>query len=373
MTAQQRAWSWVAGLAVFLILLYLLRGVMLPFVAGMAVAYFLDPACDWLEEKGSSRTIATTFITAGFFLLATLLLVLLVPLAYGQMAALFVKIPGLAAAIPEKIGPLLAWLEPYIGEEGVAEILDILAASTGDAVKWLARLAGGLLTQLEALANLLSLLLITPIVCFYLLRDWDRIVARVDGLLPRGNAVTIREQARLIDGTLAGFLRGQVTVCLILGAFYGIALTAVGLEFGFIIGFMTGLVSFVPFFGMLLGFVIGMAVAIAQFDGWLGVGMVAGVFAVGQIVEGNFLTPKMVGDRVGLHAVWIIFGLLAGGALFGFVGVLLAVPLAAVVGVLVRFAVARYLLSPLYLHGAQPEPAASEGEGESEGGGDDPS
>ena len=367
MTAQQRAWSWVAGLTVFLVLLYLLRGVMLPFVAGMAVAYFLDPACDWLEEKGASRTVATASITAGFFLLAALLLVLLAPLVYGQVLALFDNIPGYADLVSGKIGPLLAWLEPLIGEDGVAEMREILAASTGDVVKWLARFATGLLTQLEALANLLSLLLITPIVCFYLLRDWDRIVARIDGLLPRGSAETIREQVRLIDRTLAGFVRGQVMVCVILGTFYGIALTIVGLDFGFVIGFMTGLVSFVPFFGMLLGFVIGIAVALAQFDSWLSIGLVAGVFAVGQVVEGNFLTPKMVGERVGLHAVWIIFGLLAGGALFGFVGILLAVPIAAVVGVLVRFGVARYLMSPLYLEGAPPEPAPGEGDG------DDPS
>ena len=364
MTAQQRAWSWSAGLAVFLVLLYLLRGVMLPFVAGMAVAYFLDPACDWLEKKGLSRTVATTVITAGFFLVAALLLVLLVPLAYGQAVQLVQKMPGYVEAIREKAVPVIAALEPYIGEGGVAEFRDTLSAHTGDAVKWVARMAGGLLTQLEALANLLSLLVITPIVCFYLLRDWDHIVARADGLLPRAHADTIREQFGLIDETLAGFVRGQVTVCLILGTFYGIALTIVGLDFGFIIGFMTGLVSFVPFFGMLLGFLIGMAVALAQFDSWLSIGLVAGVFAVGQVVEGNVLTPKLVGERVGLHAVWVIFGLLAGGALFGFVGVLLAVPMAAVIGVLVRFGVAGYLESPLYLHGAPEEPGPGEGDGD---------
>jgi predicted PurR-regulated permease PerM len=362
MTNQQRAWAWAIGLTVFLLLLYLLRGVMLPFVAGMAVAYFLDPACDWLEKKGSSRMVATSFITAGFFLFAVLLLVLLAPLAFGQIVELFEKIPDYARAVPDKIAPLLALLEPYIGEEGVAELLGTLKASTGDAVKWLARFAGGLVTQLEALANLMSLLVITPIVSFYLLRDWDHLVAKVDSWLPRAHVETIREQFREIDRTLAGFVRGQVTVCLILGGFYGIGLSLVGLDFGFIIGFGTGLVSFVPFFGMLAGLVVGMGLAFAQFDSWLWIGMVGAVFAVGQMIEGNFLTPKMVGERVGLHAVWVIFALLACGALFGFVGVLLAVPLAAVVGVLMRFGMGRYLVSPLYL-ADEPPPDGDGGEG----------
>lgn len=363
MTNQQRAWSWAASLTVFLLLLYLLRGVMLPFVAGMAVAYFLDPACDWLEEKGSSRMVATTFITAAFFLVAALLLVLLAPLVFGQIVELFEKVPDYAAAVREKITPLLAWLEPYIGEDGVAEMVQTLKASSGDAVKWLARLAGGIVNQLDALANLLSLLLITPIVSFYLLRDWDHLVAKVDSWLPRAHADTIRAQFREIDRTLAGFVRGQVMVCVILGSFYGIGLSLVGLDFGFIIGFATGLVSFVPFFGMLVGFVVGMGLALAQFDSWFSIGLVAAVFVVGQIIEGNFLTPKMVGERVGLHAVWVIFALLACGALFGFVGILLAVPLAAVVGVLVRFAMDRYLESPLYLaDGPPPDERGGDGD-----------
>lgn len=354
MTYQQRAWAWVAGLCLSLLLLYLLRGVMLPFVAGMAVAYFLDPACDWLEAKGTSRSFATGSITAAFFLLALLLLVILAPLAFGQAVELVQKVPQYVRAVPEGIEPLLARLQPYIGQDGAAEILAMLKASAGDAVKWLGRMAGSLVTQIEALANLLSLLLITPVVSFYLLRDWDHLVAKVDSWLPRAHAETIREQFRAIDATLAGFVRGQVTVCLILGGFYGIGLSLAGLEFGFVVGFMTGLVSFVPFFGMLAGFVVGMALAIAQFDSWLSVGLIAAVFMIGQVIEGNFLTPKLVGERVGLHAVWVIFALLACGALFGFVGVLLAVPLAAVTGVLVRFGVSRYLESPLYLADAPP-------------------
>ncbi len=347
MTGQQRAVVWVAGLGFFLLAVFLLRGVLLPFVAGMAVAYFLDPACDWLEKKGCSRTVATSIITGVFFLIAGALLLLIAPLAYSQVVDFFSKLPEFVNAIREKAAPLEELLEQNLGDVGVF---------AGDAARWLVTVIGKLLARLDALASLVSLIVITPIVSFYLLRDWDRIVAKVDSWLPRGHAAVIRRQFVLIDGTLAGFVRGQVIVCLLLGLFYGIALTVVGLEFGFIIGFATGLVSFVPYFGMLLGFVVGMAVAIAQFDSWTLILLVAAVFAVGQVMEGNFLTPKLVGERVGLHAVWIIFALLAGGALFGFVGILLAVPVAAVIGVLARFAVDQYLQSPLYLAGAPPEP-----------------
>lgn len=360
MTTQQRAWTWAVGLAVFVWLLYLLRGVMLPFVAGMGVAYFLDPACDWLERKGASRTVATIIITVFFFLMVGLLLLLIGPLAYSQVLDLFQNVPGYVGAIRDRILALLTMLEPVIGETGLVDIRQAISAHGGDAVRWVARVLGGMVTQLEALANLLSLLVITPIVSFYLLRDWDRIVAKVDSWLPRAHAETIREQFRRIDDTLSAFVRGQLTVCVLLGLFYGAGLLLVGLDFGFLVGFFTGLVSFVPYFGMLLGFVIGIAIAIAQFDEIVRIGLVAGVFILGQVIEGNFVTPNLVGGRIGLHPVWVIFALLAGGALFGFLGVLLAVPVAAVIGVLLRFALERYLASQLYV--ARGEPGGPRGD-----------
>ena len=191
-------------------------------------------------------------------------------------------------------------------------------------------------------------MVITPIVTFYLLRDWDLLVARIDGWLPRRHVDVIREQMRLIDRSLSGFVRGQLMVCLMLGVFYAIGLTVVGLDFGLVIGLATGLVSFVPYFGMLAGFVVGIGVAVAQFGSWVPVALVAAVFVIGQFVEGNFVTPRVVGNRIGLHPVWLIFALLAGGALFGFTGLLLAVPVAAVLGVLVRFSLERYLAGAAY-------------------------
>lgn len=190
--------------------------------------------------------------------------------------------------------------------------------------------------------NLVALLLITPIVAFYLLRDWDRLIEQADRLLPPAYAEVIRAQVRAVDRTLAGFVRGVGTVCLFLGVFYATGLTLVGLDFGLLIGLGAGLISFVPYIGATIGAIASVGLALLQFDGYLMAAVVAAIFFSGQFIEGNILQPTLVGDRVGLHPVWVIFALLAGGALLGFVGVLVAVPAAAVIGVGVRFFVGQY-------------------------------
>ena len=349
MSLRARATVWVVLFVVFLIALAMLRDILFPFVAGLAIAYFLDPVCDRLERAGMSRTWATITVTLAFFVVFVLALALLAPLLYAQVVQFLDNLPRYAAAIEEHAAPLIETLRGYI-ESGEAKlkVRQFLQANLGDVARIVLRFLGNLVSGLELTFNLVSLFVITPVVAFYLLRDWDLIIAKVDGWLPRDSAATIREQVRLIDEMLAAFIRGQGTVCLLLGAFYGIGLTLVGLDFGLVLGLVTGLISFVPYFGMLVGFVIGIALALAQFDSYLPVAMVAGVFIVGQVIESNFITPKLVGDRVNLHAVWIIFALLAGGALFGFVGVLLAVPVAAVIGVLVRFALTQYQQSRMF-------------------------
>jgi predicted PurR-regulated permease PerM len=200
-----------------------------------------------------------------------------------------------------------------------------------------------------AVVNILSLIFVTPVVTFYILRDWDRLIAKANGLLPPAYAFTIRQQAKEIDRTLSGYIRGQTHVCLLLGIFYSIGLSLAGLEFGLFIGMATGILSFIPYVGMLFGFLTGMLMAYFQFDGSLiHLGLIASIFIIGQVLEGNVVAPKLVGDRVGLHPIWLIFGMLTGAALFGFTGILLAVPVTSVIGVLVRFAVSRYLESDLY-------------------------
>ena len=204
--------------------------------------------------------------------------------------------------------------------------------------------------------NLLSLLFITPIVTFYVLRDWDIMMEKISSWLPQKHRSVILEQFRLIDITLAGYIRGQTNVCLLLGTFYAIGLMLVGLDFGFVIGFMTGILSFIPYVGLLVGMSVGLCVAFVQFGGLEGIGsigIVAAIFVVGQVIEGNFVSPKLVGDKVGLHPLWIMFGMLAGAALFGFVGVLISVPMTAVIGVLMRFMLSKYLNSSLYLENSK--------------------
>lgn len=348
MTARRQAAAWIVGFAVFVAVLAILGNTLLPFVAGMAIAYFLDPACDRLEALGCSRTLATSLITLLFFALLVAVLMLLVPLVSAQLINLANKLPQYFDLLREKLILLMGMVESRLGDNQIRQLEEIFAATSRQALSVAAGFANRLISGVGSLFSLLSLAVITPVVTFYLLRDWDRIVAKIDSWLPRHRADLIREQARLIDETLAGFVRGQALVCILLGKFYALGLSLVGLDFGIVVGFVTGLISFVPYFGMLFGFVAGVAIAAAQFGEIVPVLLVAGVFVVGQVIEGNFLTPKLVGDRVGLHAVWIIFGLLAGGSLFGFVGVLVAVPVMAVIGVLARFLLAQYLASPMY-------------------------
>jgi len=349
MTTTQRSLSWIAAFAVFIAAVLLFESILLPFLVGFAVAYFLDPLCDRLESMGCSRTLATSLVTAGFFLLVILLFAILVPVLYKQLLQFAAQLPDLVARIEAKARPLLESVADLKANNQLG-IQEFIKDSLAGTAKVLGKVGSKVVSGLGALANAAALLIVTPVVAFYLLRDWDLIVKKVDGWLPRAHQKTIREQCRLIDQTLAGFVRGQFSVCVLLGVFYAIGLTAVGLPFGAIVGLATGLLSFIPYVGMLAGFAVGLGLAIANFDSVTDIGLVIVVFVVGQVIEGNFLTPKLVGDRVNLHAVWILFALMAGAALFGFVGVLLAVPVAAVLGVLVRFALMQYLESPLYGH-----------------------
>jgi len=349
MTLSTQAKVWGIALIVFVALLVLLKGILLPFVAGMAIAYLLDPVCDRLEAMGASRTLATTIVTAVFAVVVILLLLLIVPLAVQQVIAFLSSLPDFIARTHDRLLPFITQLQQRLDLPDAAELGQIVRTRFGTALSWLVGLLEGVVGQGLALANLLSLIFITPVVAFYLLRDWDHLVARIDELLPRDHAEVIRAQAKLTNQTLAGFARGQSMVCLTLALYYSIALLIVGLPFGVVIGLIAGLLTFIPYVGSLTGFAVSMAIAIGQFDNWWSVAIVAVIFGVGQVLEGNFLTPKLVGDRVGLHPVWIIFALLSGGALFGFVGLLLAVPVAAVIGVLVRFSIGQYRASKLYL------------------------
>ena len=348
MSREKQMWFWVGGFAVFLGLVYILSSVLTPFIAGLAVAYFLDPLADKLEARFNSRSAATAVILLVFFAVVTAVGIALFPLLQAQVTGLVARIPDGIEAAHNLLDPLVARIEAELGAEEIQKLKDNAGAFAGKAVSWGLDVLQSLFLGGKAIMNTLSLLFIMPIVAFFLLRDWDILVAKVDDLLPRSSQETIREQFREIDATIAGFVRGQATVCLALGTIYATGLTLVGLESGLLIGLATGVLAFVPYVGMVIGLLVAFGVALVQFSDIMQFVMVGAVFAVGQSIDAAFLTPNLVGGRVGLHPVWIIFALMAGGAMFGFVGVLLAVPTASVIGVLVRFGISRYRTSALY-------------------------
>lgn len=354
-TATGRWIFWVAAAAVFLLLMWVLNDILLPFVVGMVVAYFLDPVVVRLQHARLSRTMATTLVTIAAALVAVGVVMAILPPLFGQIQSLIAKAPEYIVKALGRVQPLLEPLRDRLGLDPMS-LHDLQSQATQWAGKGLAvagGIAGALAERGVAIINLLGLLFITPVVTFYMLRDWEKMVAAINDSLPLEHAETIRKLTAESNAAIAGFMRGQALVCLSLGTFYGIGLTLVGLQFGLVIGLVAGAISFIPFVGTFVGGVMALGMALAQFPpDWIGVVKVAAVFVVGQMLEGNFLSPKLVGDRVGLHPVWIMFALLAGGSLFGFTGVLIAVPVAAILGVVVRHFIARYRESALYRGGA---------------------
>lgn len=349
MIVSRRDFIWAAALLFTLLGLHLLSPILLPFVVGAAVAYFFDPVVERLNRRRMSRALGAWLVLIVFFLLAGLLLFFLFPLLESQIVELARRLPHLLRVLQDRIAAFIGTVGAELSPADIERIKDAAGGVVDDAAKIVGNLLGDLWNSGLALVNLLSLIFISPLVAFYMLRDWDRIVTKIDSWLPRQHADTIRALARECDDMISAFIRGAGTVCLILAVYYGVALTVIGLEFGLVIGIVAGLISFIPFVGAAAGFVAAVGVAVVQFGDMLPVVMTAGVFVVGQALEGNFLTPALIGGRIRLHPVWVIFAILAGGLLFGFVGVLLAVPVAAVIGVLFRYGIARYLESRLYL------------------------
>lgn len=342
---------WIALTLTMLVFIFLIRGILLPFVLGILTAYFLDPATDRLERLGLTRGMATSVITAGFFIGLGLVLTIIIPVIAGQLS-------GLVAALPEYIADFEKEYEPQFSRwlgglqaTQMESIKDAVSSFSGSMAKLLTDFMASVLQSGIAFLNLISLILITPIVTFYLLRDWDHVVEKMDRLLPREHIDIIHEQLQIIDNTLAGFIRGQLNVCAVLAVYYALALSAIGLKFGLVIGIGAGLLVILPYVGFMFSMLVALTMAFFQFDDQTYVMMVLAVFLFAQVVESYFLTPKLVGEKVGLHPVWVIFGMLAGAALFGFVGVLLAIPATAVIGVLLRFAIGEYMHSEYYTGG----------------------
>jgi predicted PurR-regulated permease PerM len=350
---------WVGTFLFAVLMLWLFSGVLLPFMAGLALGYLLDPIADRLERLGLGRLGATLVIMAGLMLVLILIFILVAPILGSQLASFIESLPDYVIRLQDVLTQLSQRLaheyggfitDKLGGEKAVAaELRTTTTDLVGQAAQWAASLLKSVWTNGTALVGLISLIIVTPVVGFYMLLDWDKLIATVDGLVPLRHRETVRGLAREIDAAMAGFLRGQSLVCLFLGLWYGIGLSLIGLNFGLLIGLTGGILSFIPYIGSLTVLVLASAVAIVQdWPEWRLLLMALGVFATGQFLEGNILSPKLVGDSVGLHPVWLIFALLAFGSLFGFTGLIIAVPFAAATGVILRFAVRRYRLSKLY-------------------------
>ena len=345
---QRQVFFWLAALVVFVLVLWLLAEILLPFIAGLAIAYLLTPLTDRIESAGINRLAAALLIITLVVLALVYLILLVAPLLGGQLSSFIDSVPGYVTKLRTLLSdPSRPWLQKLLGagintDKGISDLVT-------QGVGWITTFLKSLWSGGRALVSVFSLVVVTPVVAFYLIYDWHRMIKTVDGWIPVRQRTTVRGLAREIDAAIAGFVRGQTAVCLILGSFYAVALTLTGLNFGLLIGLISGLITFIPYVGSMTGLILALGVAVAQFwPDYTSILLVLGVFLVGQFVEGNVLSPKLVGESVGLHPVWIIFALLAFGYLFGFVGLLVAVPLAATIGVLARFALRRYLQSSLY-------------------------
>ena len=354
LSARKQTFYWGSAAVLFLFVFWALDDVLLPFIIGSAIAYLLDPVVDRFEAMGLSRT-------KGVLLVSLAALILLLPLALFVLNVLVTQVGALASISlsPEKITEIEKWLVSIlpaaIGEnidlqETFEEIAAFIRPKAETLFQGLGKsLLGALLSSAMSLVNIIILIVVVPVVTIYMLLDWDKMIARIDALLPRDHANTIRVLTGEIDRTLAAFVRGMGSVCFILATYYAVSLWMVGLSFGVAVGFFAGLVTFIPYLGSIIGGALAIGLGIFEFWGdWNKLAIVAGIFFLGQVIEGNYLTPKLVGESVGLHPVWLLLALSAFGTLFGFVGMLIAVPVAASIGVLVRFGTDQYTAGYLY-------------------------
>jgi predicted PurR-regulated permease PerM len=348
--ARTQVLAWGGAAVALGLVLWALGDILLPFVLGAALAYFLDPVADRLERLGLRRGPAVAVIALIATAVLALAVMLIVPALIAQGRALIEAGPAVLLAAQAQV------LERFPGladEAGPAR--EALQAASAAAQARLGALAGSILTSAQTLLGLLLLVVVVPVVTIYMLLDWDHMIARIDALLPRQHAPRIRRIAADIDRAIAAFVRGMGTVCLIMATYYGLGLMLAGLQFGLVVGFIAGILTFIPYVGAAIGAVLVAGLGLYQFWGdWMSLGLVLGVFLLGQTVESNVMTPRMVGQSIGLHPVWLLLAITVFATLFGLIGMVVAVPLAAAIGVVARHATAGYLASSLYT-GTPPE------------------
>ena len=339
---------WSAAVLLFLLFMWMFSGVLLPFVLGISIAYLLDPIVNRITKWKLPRWAAALIILAAFVAFVGMAAALILPAVYREMTQLALALPGYAEKVWAMLAPYTAWAQEKLGNTDVEGIKQTLQSQIGKMFAVGGSVLSGIASGGQAVAGFLTTMFITPVVAYYMMKEWPAIKAWFYGLLPRKHMDTIHELLVQIDGKIAGFVRGQITVAFLLAVIYAVALSLAGLNYGFLIGFMAGVLSIIPMVGSAVGLVVAVAVAWFQAGSLPYVGIIAAIFLVGQFVEGNFLTPKFLGDSVGLHPLWILFALLAGGAMYGIAGMLLAVPVVAVVGVLASFAIRLYKNSAYY-------------------------
>ena len=347
---------WLGAALLLSLFVYLFSSALLPFVAGFTLAYLLDPIADRLQKLGLSRLVASLLILVLVLVLTIVLGIVILPRLFTQLGDFITRLPHFLGSAREiiqaRIEPLMArfdhQVQPAQLQDTIGPLIGKLSSLAGDMFSSL--ISGG-----QTIVDAVSLLVVAPVVAFYMLVDWDRMIAAIDTFVPPQHRETVRMLARQIDRAIGSFIRGQAMVCLFLGTWYAVGLTLAGLNYGVLIGVIAGVLTVIPYVGSLTGLFLAAGVAISQFwPDYFHIIFVLCVFFSGQFLEGNILSPKLVGDAVGLHPVWLMFALLAASSVFGFVGLLIAVPIAATIGVLSRFALSRYMQSPLYL-GTQPK------------------
>lgn len=349
MTLRNQVLIWVAFLVVLVLLLWLFRGILLPFVVGAALAYLLNPLVNQLQKWRFSRGWATAVVLLSVITIIISLFFMLVPLIGQQVIGLIQRLPGYVTDLQALITRWSPEINEWLGPERAAQLQTSISGMATQVLSFIATLPAELVNIGLTGAGVIGFTFLTPVVAFYLLLDWEGMVRGLQGLLPRDSRGEINGILGDIDKSMAGVIRGQGGVLLIDAAYYATALSLLGLNFGLAVGLMAGLLSFIPFVGFAFGFALSVGIAIVQFwpNYWMVVAVCA-IFLGWQFIEGNILYPKLVGSSININPVWLMFALLAFGALFGFVGLLLAVPLAAIVAVLIRYGVKKYKASALY-------------------------
>ncbi len=348
MSARSHFFFWGLICAGFVGFVFLFKAVLLPFVLGIAIAYLLNPVVGKLERLGLGRGVSTLLILFGFMLAISTFFAAFIPLLYKEILGFSEEFPAYIEQIISLFEPISEQFQSLIGYKNGDDLHVLVTKYADDGLNIAKHALQNVVAGGQAALDLLSVIIFMPVVAYFMMKEWDNITKWMDGLMPREHKKIIQTLIGQIDKKLSGFVRGQISVALILGVTYAIALSLAGLKYGFLIGIVSGLLSVIPMVGSVVGLVISVAVAWFQAGDLMFVGIIAAIFLVGQFIEGSFLTPKLVGDSVGLHPLWVFFALLAGGSLFGILGMLLAVPVAAVAGVLIAFALSQYKLSTYF-------------------------